>query len=228
MVYVTGDTHGRIDFPKLRIFAKSHPELTKADYVIIAGDFGAVWSEKHLEDDLKPYCDLPFTILFIDGNHENFDLLNAYPISEWNGGKVHFVKPDIIHLMRGQVYTIEGKTFFTFGGATSTDKMLREESLSWWPQEEPSQSDVDEALKNLAEHSFKVDYIITHTCDMQPLCSPPIKTPFNYIKCFHENAILNEFEERVDYGYWFFGHFHMDADITHKKTLLYDNILRLI
>ena len=25
-------------------------------------------------------------ILFIDGNHENFDLLNSYEIKEWNGG----------------------------------------------------------------------------------------------------------------------------------------------
>lgn len=228
MVYVTGDTHGSFDFKKLEIFAEAHPELTKNDYVIIVGDFGVVWSAKHLEEDLKLYCDLPFTVLFIDGNHENFDLLNAYPVQEWNGGKVHFVKPDIIHLMRGQVFTIEGKTFFTFGGATSIDKAYRTEGLSWWQAEEPSQEDMNEALKNLEKHDFKVNYILTHTCDTEPLYRPPIKTPFSYVKCYHENAMLSEFEQRVEYDCWFFGHFHMDADITYKKTLLYNNILRLI
>lgn len=31
--------------------------------------------------------DRPFTTLFVDGNHENFDLLNAYPVENWHGGK---------------------------------------------------------------------------------------------------------------------------------------------
>ena len=40
MIYVTGDTHGQHDFAKLEFFAKRNPQLTKNDYVIIAGDFG--------------------------------------------------------------------------------------------------------------------------------------------------------------------------------------------
>ncbi len=38
---------------------------------------------------IKQYSSLSFTILFVDGNHENFTLLNSYPIEEWHGGKVH-------------------------------------------------------------------------------------------------------------------------------------------
>ncbi len=117
MIFVTGDTHGRTDFAKLLLFVREYPNLTKNDYVIIAGDFGAVWEKETLEEDLKPYRDLPFTVLFVDGNHENFDLLNSYPVEIWNGGKVHKIKSNIIHLMRGQVFEITGKTFFTFGGA---------------------------------------------------------------------------------------------------------------
>lgn len=79
MIYVTGDTHGQIDFAKLRIFADNNPQLTKNDYVIIAGDFGAVWCEPTLEKDLKPYEELPFTVLWVDGNHENFTMVNSYP-----------------------------------------------------------------------------------------------------------------------------------------------------
>lgn len=99
--------------------------MTKEDYVIICGDFGGVWNkevenkeEKHLLDWLEGK---PFTTLFVDGNHENFDRLYSYPVELWHGGKVHKIRPSVIHLMRGQIYEIDGKSFFTFGGASSHD-----------------------------------------------------------------------------------------------------------
>lgn len=134
-IYVTGDTHRNLDTLKLGLFADKIPQLTKDDYVIICGDFGGVWAERTLEDDLKIFENLPFTVLFVDGNHENFWLLNSYPVTEWHGGKVHIIKPDIIHLMRGQVFELEGNTIFTFGGATSVDKAFRVEGESWWAKE---------------------------------------------------------------------------------------------
>ena len=41
MIYVTGDTHRRTDFLKLGIFADNLSCLTKDDFAIIDGDFGA-------------------------------------------------------------------------------------------------------------------------------------------------------------------------------------------
>ena len=49
-------------------------------------------------------------MLFIDGNHENFDKLNSYPVETWCGGKVHKIRNNVIHLMCGEVYCIEGNT----------------------------------------------------------------------------------------------------------------------
>jgi hypothetical protein len=63
----------------------------------------------------------PLRPLFVSDNHENCDLLASFPVSEWNGGKVQFIKPSVIHLMRGQVFTIDSRKFFTMGGATSHD-----------------------------------------------------------------------------------------------------------
>ena len=72
--------------------------------------------------------ELPYTILFVDGNHENFDrLLSEFPIEDWNGGKVHKIRPNIIHLMRGHVFEIEGKRIFAMGGGYSVDKYMRRE-----------------------------------------------------------------------------------------------------
>lgn len=54
-----------------------------------------------------------FTTLFVDGNHENHALLDTFPVEEWHGGKIHRIKPSVIHLMRGQVFEIDGKNIFT-------------------------------------------------------------------------------------------------------------------
>ena len=66
MIYVTGDTHGSHDFAKIKEFLARHSELSKSDYLIIAGDFGAVWNCNTLDEDLKKYIELPFTVLFVD------------------------------------------------------------------------------------------------------------------------------------------------------------------
>lgn len=56
---------------------------------------------------------------FVDGNHENFDRLYEYPVEEWHGCKVHKIRSLVIHMMRGQVFEIEGQNIFTFGGPSS-------------------------------------------------------------------------------------------------------------
>ena len=111
MIWVTGDTHGdwihRVNmdsFPEQR-------EMSKDDYVIILGDFG-IWRDSPQQRWYLNWLEEKhFTTLFIDGNHENYDILDSYPVEEWHGGKVHFIKPSIIHLMRGQVFDIDGLKF---------------------------------------------------------------------------------------------------------------------
>ena len=227
MIYITGDTHGSEDFYKLHIFAGEHPELTKDDYLIIAGDFGGVWYSKTLAADLKPYTELPFTVLFVDGNHENFDLLETFPVEEWHGGKVQKIKPDIIHLMRGQVFEIEGKKIFTFGGATSIDKFMRTEGLSWWPQELPTFAELDEGIANLKKHNNRVDYIVTHSCSERALNYPKLRSAASLKLNCPESQMLSNFEDIVDYKHWYFGHFHTDAELGGRYTALYQNIVRL-
>ena len=121
MIYITGDTHGGFQ----RFGSKYFPQQTQMgrnDYMIICGDFGGLWDggqkDQHWLDWL---AEKPFTTLFVDGNHENFDLLNALTEKEWHGGRVHEVRENILHLMRGQIFTFSGLTWFTMGGASSHD-----------------------------------------------------------------------------------------------------------
>lgn len=73
--------------------------MAREDYVIICGDFGGVWLSDTEEERKMDWLEgRSFTTLFIDGNHENFDQLNAFPVEEWRGEKVHKVRPHIFHL----------------------------------------------------------------------------------------------------------------------------------
>lgn len=227
VIYVTGDTHNDINIQKLYDLAMRNPDLTKSDMVIIAGDFGAVWSEKTLKENLDRYSALPFTVLFVDGNHENFDLLSSFPVTCWHGGKVQMIRPDIIHLMRGQIYEIEGKTFFTFGGGTSIDKYRRAEHESWWKQEIPTYEELDEGMANLKKYDYRVDYVITHSCDEKALWYPPLRQGGITMPSYTDNQILSCFEDVVKYKHWFFGHYHLDGDLTDRKTAVFEKIYLL-
>lgn len=186
-----------------------------------------MWDSYTLVSDLKPYTELPFTVLFVDGNHENFDLLETFPVEEWHGGKVHKIKPNIIHLMRGQVFEIDGKTIFTFGGATSIDKFMRREGLSWWKQELPTYEELDEGIANLKRYGNKVDYIITHSCSERALAYPQIRSSATLKLSCPESQMLSYIEENAESRRWYFGHFHIDAELGDKYTALYQNIVRL-
>ena len=121
MIYVTGDCHGNFR----RFQSECFPEqanMTKDDTVIITGDFGGVWFGDSRDDETLDWLErLPFTLAFVCGNHENYDALARYPVAEWRGGKVHRVRPHVLHLMRGQIFELESYRFFTMGGAKSHD-----------------------------------------------------------------------------------------------------------
>ena len=227
MIYVTGDTHGTIDWEKLNTTRfPEQKDLTKDDYLIILGDFGGVWDggdqDRYV---LKTYDKRNFTTLFIDGNHENHDLLDNYPVEEWNGGKIQRISDSVIHLMRGQVFTIEGIKFFTMGGAESTDKQYRKEGESWWAREMPSIEEYEEAVVNLEKHSGKVDCILTHCAPEATLCA--LNMPNIYFRSSNElTEFFDTLAHTILFKDWYFGHYHFDSDLG-KFHLLYSRIVEV-
>ena len=253
MIYITGDCHN--DFHRFNI--ENFPEqrnLTKDDYVIICGDFGGIWyneNNKYLKQEkywLDWLNDRPFTILFIDGNHENFDRLNALPKKEWHGGLVHEIRPSLLHLCRGEVFEINGLKFFAFGGASSHDisdgildkddpqlkKKIRDleeigkyryriRNISWWEEELPTKEEMDNGIWNLEKHGNKVDYIITH--------SPAASVVALVGHGRYEQDILTHYLEKVrittNYKKWFAGHLHTNKNVNDRDVLLYEQIIEI-
>lgn len=219
LIYITGDIH-RTDterFERLREIAT----LTENDHLIILGDFGLLWDREETAEEraLKQYFDsFGCDVLWVDGNHENFDRIDTLPIEEKYNGKVGVVSNRIFHLRRGEIYSIEGKTFFAFGGAESIDKRLRTEGLSWWSREMPSQAEYKRADENLNAHKNKVDYIITHDA--------PLGFYREVYNCVHPNE-LNKFLEarvldKVSFIKWFFGHHHVDEKFDKLRAMYHD------
>jgi hypothetical protein len=225
--------------------------MTKDDYVIICGDFGGVWNkgvESKEEMRLMNRLDCkPFTTLFVDGNHENFDRLYDYPVEEWHGGKVHKIRPSVIHLMRGQVFEIDGKNIFTFGGASSHDidggilepddpdykrkkkeldqgwRPYRINHVSWWLQELPSAAEMEEGRRNLALHDYAVDFIVTHCCSS----STQILIGGSMYKPDILTTYLEELRQSTRFKKWFFGHYHDNRNVTAEEILIYEQIIRI-
>lgn len=185
--------------------------LNKQDYLIICGDAGIVWDCQNQDAQVQSILqDLPVTTLFVDGNHENFAALNEYPVEKWHGGKVHFICDDIIHLMRGQVYTIGTQTFFTFGGAHSVDWYQRTEGISWWKEEIPNHLEMQEGQDNLMKMNHKVDYIITHTVPYEVLAEMGMDIS-DEEEIF--SLYLDHIRKIVDFKDWYFGHLHFDEEL---------------
>ena len=81
MIFITGDTHRELDIHTInpREFVEGRT-LTRDDYVIICGDFGCIWDGGSGDRFWLNWLESEgWNTLFIDGNHENFDVLNQYP-----------------------------------------------------------------------------------------------------------------------------------------------------
>ncbi len=220
MVFVTGDTHG--DITRL-----ADVKLEKGDTLLICGDFGFIWDGSQNEERiLRKLGKKKFNICFIDGTHENFELLDNYDVGVFCGGKAQNISGNLYHLMRGQIYTIEGKRYFAMGGGESPDIDLRFDIDTWSRREYPSREELTEGVKNLDLCGYRVDYIITH--------EPPEKIKgFLRLKSSEKvhltglNTYFEELNENCRYTRWFFGSMHLDKFISSSHTAVYKKIINV-
>ncbi len=215
MIYVTGDIHGELGVTRLNsVNFPQGQSLSKDDFVLILGDFGLVWDNKQGELELnwlKWLTARPWTTLFIDGNHENFDRLLGYPIMDFHGGKASRIHDTVYYLRRGEVFTFNGKTCFVMGGAMSSDKEYRVPGKSWWSQEEPNSREWRNASKNLAAHNNQVDYVLTHTAPQSILKKLATNSPCIIDTSRTEDPVaiaLEKVRKKVTFKRWYFGHLH--------------------
>ena len=248
-------------------------EMSRNDYVIVCGDLGCVWDyDSRFNPEPPSFCDTvlldhgeskeekywldwlsrkPFTLLFCDGNHENFDRLeNAYPEVGFHGGRAHKIRENVFHLKRGYVFDLCEASFFVFGGARTHDirdgiihprnypsrkefkntckmwerygKQYRIDHVSWWEREMPSREEMDRGLSNLTARGNKVDFIVTH-------CAPSFIAQKLGDRRSSDpcTRYLNEIAQTVDFTMWYMGHYHEDMLVDGRYQVLYSSIVEV-
>lgn len=256
MIYVTGDMHG--DFRRFNnSFFPEQRQMTREDVVIVCGDFGGIWRQspgKEEDAALKELSEKRFTLLWVDGNHENFARLNSdeFPLVNLYGGQAQQIRPGLYRLLRGEVYEIQGKRIFSFGGASSHDiddgildpndyddpqefqsvyrrwwmegRLFRVRGVSWWPEELPGDAEMERGFRALEAVNYEVDYVITH-------CLPhDVASVLSHCTFYPDRLTLyfNNILRRLRFDRWYCGHYHCDRTVMGKFHVLYHNIERIL
>lgn len=263
MIFVTGDIHAEPERFNMKNFPEQK-ELCRDDYVIICGDFALVWSEDQESKRETWWLDWmenkSYTTLVVDGNHENFTRLNTLPVEEWHGGRVHKIREHVIHLMRGEMFTLNDQSVFAFGGARSHDidgfataaelardytagilqpddpwiyeklKRLRNtrchariEEVDWWRAEMPTEQEMQHGLETLEAHNWKADFIFSHEGPASTLAVLGGGT----LRPDPLTKYLEKVKQKTTYHKWFFGHHHMDCQITAEDAVIYQQLTRI-
>jgi hypothetical protein len=222
MIYVTGDIHA----DRTRLDKKNLKPLKKGDYLLVCGDFGFIWNGDSSERKyLEKLSKRPYTICFIDGVHENFELLSHYPMCDRFGGKVRQIEPNIFYLPRGQIYLFNDKTVFAMGGGEDPNAQLTDDEFSESKHPEiPTKTEMLTAVENLERISYSPDYIITH--------EPPSKVrDFMLMSDTATSgptalrAFFDELTTEAKYTRWFFGSMHTDKHISSSMTAVFKAVI---
>lgn len=201
-VMVAGDWHGN---QKYALRAIKYAKNQGAEVIVQVGDFG-VWSPYGYIKTLGDAAERAGIILmFIDGNHEDFDWLLDQPIDDDGIRRLH---SHVWHLPRGFRWEWCGVRFLALGGAYSVDKVYRTEGVSWWPQEKITVSDMYKSIEG-----GEVDVMFTHDCPDKVHLPLHHKMHLPYDVQMEANAhrsALGMVVSEVNPKFLFHGHYHVN------------------
>ncbi len=202
---ILGDTHGcwgDLNITLARAI-REHPDIT---HIVQVGDFGYGWpGTRPFKASLGFFTNEEMAIynhaqkFFIDGNHENHDLLDQDK-GAW--------QPDWQYMPRGSILDIqdecgENTRVLFFGGASSIDKEYRVPHRSWWPQESITNMQIQRTLDRIGG---PITAIFSH--------EHPSSIPYSDVR--YDNKIFGRSDKEAlevlkkVYApkFWFFGHHH--------------------
>lgn len=222
MFYIVSDIHGHIRLSWLKEGLQQY-DLSTDDYLIITGDAGICWNSEQNKMVMDFYNSLPCITLFVDGNHEDFNILYDYPIVDLYEGKAHKISDKIFHLMRGETFKINNKTLFCFGGGFSAKVLTNTSPIFVWKEELPIDSEYQNGLVHLKVVDNKVDLIFSH-------CAPMSIVDSNGFAHYPNDMQLLDYLEniyhKVTFSHWYYGHYHKDFD-NGKFSCIYNRIIKV-
>lgn len=224
---ITGDCHGQ--FYGIEQWCREE-KTTKEDILCITGDAGINYYGYVRDREKKEYLQsLPITLFCVHGNHERRpENLPGYGLVEFHGGMAYVEKefPNLIFAKDGEVYDFHGVQTIVLGGAYSVDKYYRlAMGYLWFPDEQPSEETKEYVEKQLEDHNWKVDVVLSHTA---PLKYEPRE---KFIQGLDQSRVdksteewLDKIENKLSYKHWYAGHYHCDKQVD-KMHFLYADIV---
>lgn len=215
MIYITGDTHR--DFARVFDFCREN-ETTTDDILIILGDAGINYflddSDRELKEELST---LELTLFCVHGNHEERPfLIDGYEERDWRGGIVYYEEdfPNLLFAKDGEIYDFDGIKTVVIGGAYSLDKYTRifHGGGPWYESEQPSEEIKAYVERQLEKARWRVDRVLTHVAPKR------YEPTWTFILGLDQSRVdksteewLDSIEDRLDYGSWYCGHYHVDS-----------------
>ena len=213
MLYVTGDLHGDMD--RFR-----HPQIKKlkpGDVLAVCGDFGFVWDGgKGEEKILQKIGKRRHDTVFVTGCHDNYQLLESFPLVAYRGGTARKLSGNLYQLLRGETYDICGKKVFAFGGGDSGQP----DSGYWWPEEQPSPEEQEKGIAAIKSCPQPVDLILTHE-------APTRIKHFIRLEDTEESLIHRYLDSIAGLGkfrQWFFGCYHLDKPVPPRYRAVFKDV----
>lgn len=201
-VMFAGDIHGNIDHAQWVI---ETADANNCTHIIACGDFGywvhLPWGRKYLNKVAQLAESYNIHILWVDGNHENHDILRE--LVEKHGDKAPINTPNewVQWIPRGCKFKIGDTTFMGYGGAYSVDWMHREEGRTWWRGELINPYHVDQLSED------HVDFLVTHEAPLGKEISYKDDIPVSV----SQRALVSEIVNKVTPDVVVSGHHHTQA-----------------
>lgn len=206
---VIGDVHGAWGNAE-DIINEAITKEGPLDLIIQVGDMGFGMP------GVRPWTfSPPCPSLWIDGNHENYFMLNKRDVPNFGYDPYHILWPQEWatfletweYMPRGTVR--EGILFI--GGAASIDRHYRTEGVDWWPEENISYQDEERTLKAIEEYDGPIHTVISHTCPLSFRMAPVLHGPEF---ATGNRKFLEHIRQVVMPQRWYFGHFHVSLTGT--------------
>lgn len=224
MYYFTGDIHGDV---RRIINDIEHYKITPTDTIVLLGDVGLNYfgNERGDRKSKKLLNQQGITIFCIHGNHEmRPETIPTYEKKMWNGGTVYYepAYPNLLFAKDGEVFDFDGYRVIVIGGAYSVDKNYRlQRGAAWFDDEQPSAETKARVERNLDAVGWIVDCVLSHTCPAQFIPTEAFLTGLDQSTVDNSTETwLDSIEQRLTYGYWFCGHWHIEKRIEKMHFLM--------
>lgn len=203
-IVVAGDWHGSLGWA-VDVVERAHHH--GAHLIVQLGDFGALWPgdggrfERRLDARLARR---DMQVLFIAGNHDVWPELVKLPLDDDGFG---VLRSRIRYAPQGYRFRVGGRTFGVLAGAHSVDQDVRTAGVDWWPEEEPTQADVDRL------GDAPLDVLLAHDAPLGAPLASELNLPPGH-PADGPRELITQAVERTRPRLLLHGHWHQRASYT--------------